>query len=530
MEPTETLGWKTRGQEARAKPRTAGMESEGPLKDSTLPAKDDQGKQSSFRRAGSEKRPLSKTSGELMGADTCRGCLDKDPAPAACSPQPEEDLSSLPERKVKRARTSISAVLGLAPSLLHTLAKSSQAEDLKESREVTCPFQKKTRTLYRSDQLEELERIFQEDHYPDSDKRREIAQMLGVTSQRIMVWFQNRRAKWRKVEKLSEKGNRDGPAAPSADGSQHRSVPELLPPTPADLDPGPVPPEHILDGFPESHMLLTSDQTLAPSQHSEGVQRVAVTPPLFSPPPLQRTNLPLPIDPIQPPQVMPPLRDVPGSNSIHKDSPCGSWDTSITSSSACSTLEYLGPQDYPASSQLGSFPFSQAPQTPLFPPFQSQFPYLPPFLLPTPSFLPPEDSLFSFPFGLSGDSSQDYCPGLSPGQHWLQPHVGNMGPGPWGGHCLPEPPFLSPQYPHTLGHPLGIEGYFPDLLPAPCAQTMSKQPSLGLNGLPKGTKGPETVSSLSKMPGEQIASSLEQPAPEEVKDKTKSNHATGTKE
>ncbi|MEJ1280968.1 NOBOX oogenesis homeobox [Cricetulus griseus] len=115
---------------------------------------------------------------------------------------------------------------GLAPSLLHTLAKSSQAEDLKESREVTCPFQKKTRTLYRSDQLEELERIFQEDHYPDSDKRREIAQMLGVTSQRIMVWFQNRRAKWRKVEKLSEKGNRDGPAAPSADGSQHRSSEE----------------------------------------------------------------------------------------------------------------------------------------------------------------------------------------------------------------------------------------------------------------------------------------------------------------
>lgn len=37
------------------------------------------------------------------------------------------------------------------------------------------------------DQLEELERIFQEDHYPDSDKRREIAQTVGVTPQRIMV-------------------------------------------------------------------------------------------------------------------------------------------------------------------------------------------------------------------------------------------------------------------------------------------------------------------------------------------------------
>ena len=41
--------------------------------------------------------------------------------------------------------------------------------------------------FFLPDQLEELERIFQEDHYPDSDKRREIAQTVGVTPQRIMV-------------------------------------------------------------------------------------------------------------------------------------------------------------------------------------------------------------------------------------------------------------------------------------------------------------------------------------------------------
>lgn len=41
--------------------------------------------------------------------------------------------------------------------------------------------------LLFADQVEELERIFQEDHYPDSDKRHEIAQMVGVTPQRIMV-------------------------------------------------------------------------------------------------------------------------------------------------------------------------------------------------------------------------------------------------------------------------------------------------------------------------------------------------------
>ncbi|XP_053548985.1 homeobox protein NOBOX [Bombina bombina] len=68
------------------------------------------------------------------------------------------------------------------------------------------PCRKKSRTLYSVDQLQELERMFVEDRYPDSEKRREIADSIGVTPQRIMVWFQNRRAKWRKLEKTSLKG------------------------------------------------------------------------------------------------------------------------------------------------------------------------------------------------------------------------------------------------------------------------------------------------------------------------------------
>ncbi|NXY81889.1 NOBOX protein, partial [Alcedo cyanopectus] len=63
------------------------------------------------------------------------------------------------------------------------------------------------------EQLEELEKMFQEDHYPDNEKRREIAAVVGVTPQRIMVWFQNRRAKWRKLEKLSVKDNKKCPTS-----------------------------------------------------------------------------------------------------------------------------------------------------------------------------------------------------------------------------------------------------------------------------------------------------------------------------
>ena len=38
-----------------------------------------------------------------------------------------------------------------------------------------------------ADQLEHLEALFQEDHYPDTEKRKVIAASVGVTPQRIMV-------------------------------------------------------------------------------------------------------------------------------------------------------------------------------------------------------------------------------------------------------------------------------------------------------------------------------------------------------
>ncbi|NXI09596.1 NOBOX protein, partial [Irena cyanogastra] len=75
------------------------------------------------------------------------------------------------------------------------------------------PVKKKPRTYYSAEQLGELEKMFQEDHYPDNEKRREIAAVVGVTPQCILVWFQNRRAKLRKLQKLSMKGNRRYPAS-----------------------------------------------------------------------------------------------------------------------------------------------------------------------------------------------------------------------------------------------------------------------------------------------------------------------------
>ncbi|WAR26680.1 ISX-like protein [Mya arenaria] len=57
---------------------------------------------------------------------------------------------------------------------------------------------KKVRTCYTNEQVQGLMKIFHDNPYPDSEYMERIAKEMGVGENKIKIWFQNKRARWRR--------------------------------------------------------------------------------------------------------------------------------------------------------------------------------------------------------------------------------------------------------------------------------------------------------------------------------------------